>query len=149
MASLEPIASDGRRTFSLRIVQPGEVVDAPFGGSAYPALVWNTGRTTAAQRDRLCESLIAGGCRYLLFGGREAAAWEDAADEASTSPDRAEGPDAHVMTASYAGYPPDEVAFDLVHTTDFANGLVLMVGDDVTVRAQLVASIREELAPAR
>jgi hypothetical protein len=150
---MEQIASDGRRTFFLRVLAPGEVLDSPFGGDPYPALVWATGRTTEAQKARLCAALIASGCRYVMCGGRESEAWEEAADEAFTAQDLTDAGfrERMVMTSSLVGYPPDEAAFDFIHTTnfgehDFTRYVVLMIGDDARVRQQLIAAIREELA---
>ena len=87
-----------------------------------------------------------------MCGGRESGAWEEVADEAFTSQDLTESQfrERLVMTASYERYPPDEVAFDFVHTTnfgthDFLRYLVLMIGDDPRVREQLAAAIQEEL----
>jgi hypothetical protein len=148
---MEQIASDGRRAFFLRVMAPGEELGSPFDGESYPVLVWATKPTKAAQKQRLCAALIASGCRYVVCGGRESAAWEEAADEAFAAQDLtdAEFRERMVMTSSLVGYPPDEAAFDLIHTTnfgehDFIRYLVLMIGDDPRVREQLVASIREE-----
>lgn len=150
---MEQIASDGRRNVFLRVLAPGDGVDAPFGGDPYPALVWATRGTTVGQKHRLCASLIASGCRYVTCGGRESAAWEEVVDEAFTAQDLtdAEFRERMVMTSSLVGYPPDEAAFDFIHTTnfgehDFTRYLVLMIGEDARVRQQLVAAIREEAA---
>jgi 2-polyprenyl-6-methoxyphenol hydroxylase-like FAD-dependent oxidoreductase len=153
---MEQIGSDGRRTFFLRALQPGEALDPPFGGAPYPALVWGTDRTTAEQKDRLCTSLIATGCRWVVCAGRESVAWEEAADEAFTTQDLTDDEfrERMVMTSSHQGYTPDEVAFDFVHITgfgshDFTRYLVLLIGDDAHVREQLVSSIRGEAGAVR
>lgn len=150
---MEQIASDGRRTFFLRVLVPGEALDIPSDGDPYPALVWATRGTTVGQKHRLCAALIASNCRYVMCGGRESAAWEEAADEAFTAQDLtdAEFRERMVITTSYPGYPPDEVAFDFVHITnfgehDFTRYLVLMIGEDDRVRQQLVAEIRGQVA---
>jgi hypothetical protein len=149
---MEQIASDGHRVFYLGVLAPGDGVDPPFGGDPYPALVWATSGTTAAQKARLCAALIESGCRYLMCGGRESAVWEEVADEVATAPDRTgvDGDAAEVMTASYERRPPDEVVFDFVYITDFpphrfARYLVLMVGENSAVRDELIASIQEEM----
>jgi hypothetical protein len=152
---MEQIASDGRRAFFLRVMAPGEELGSPFDGESYPVLVWATKPTKTPQKQRLCAALIASGCRYVVCGGRESAAWEEAADEAFAAQDLtdAEFRERMVMTSSLVGYPPDEAAFDLIHTTnfgehDFTRYLVLMIGDDPRVREHLVASIREEAGAA-
>ena len=152
---MEQIASDSQRTFFLRVMQPGEELGSPFGGEPYPALVWATGRTTAAQKHRLCTELIASGCRYVVCGGRECGAWEEAADEAYVAQDLsdAELAEQHVMTSSHEREPADEVAFFFANHTrlgphDFRRHLVLVIGDDPRARAALVASLREEVDDA-
>lgn len=149
---MEQIASDGRRTVYLRVLAPGEMLDSPFEGELYPVLVWAVVRTSASQRARLCTALIASGCRYVMCGGRESAVWEEAADEAFTAQDLADAEfrERMVMTSSNPGDPPDGVAFDFVHTTDFGSHrftryLVLMIGADARVRKQLVAEIQEHM----
>lgn len=148
---MEQVASDGRRAFFLRMMAPGEQLGTPFGGEPYPVLLWATAETSAAQKDALGADLIASGCRYVVCAGRESAAWEEAADEAFTAQDLTDEElrERMVMTSSLVGYPPDEAAFDFIHTTnfgahDFTRYLVVMIGDDPRLRGQLVASIREE-----
>lgn len=148
---MEIIASDAAREFHLRTVQPGEALGSPFGGEPYPALVWATGRTTASQKGRLCAELIASGCRYAVFGGRECAAWEEAADEAFVAQDLSdeELAERHVTTTSHEREPADDVAFFFANNLmfgpgDFRRHLVLVIGDDPRPRAELVASLREE-----
>lgn len=148
---MELIASDAGREFHLRSVQPGEALGSPFGGEPYPVLVWSAGRTTPAQKAGLCAALIASGCRYVVCGGRECAAWEEAADDAFLAQDL---PDAeldarHVMTTSHEREPADDVAFFFANNVDFGPAdfrhyLVLMIGDDPRARAELVASLRAE-----
>lgn len=152
---MEQIASDGRRTFFLRVMQPGDALDPPFGGEAYPVLLWATGRTTAAQKQRLAEALIASNCRYVVCGGRESGAWEEAADAAFTAREMTEAAlDALlVMTTSHERESPDDVAFFFANNTsfgphDFARYLVLMIGEDERVRRALVTSLREETGEA-
>ncbi len=152
---MELIASDARREFHLRVIQPGEELGSPFGGEPYPALLWSTGRTTASQKARLCAELIASGCRYLVCGGRECAAWEEAADDAFVAQDLSdeELAERHVMTTSHEREPADDVAFFFANnlvfgTDDFRRHLVLMIGDDPRARAELVTSLREEVDAA-
>lgn len=148
---MERIASSATREFFLRVMAPGESLGAAFEGDAYPALVWAAGRTTPAQKHRLCAELIATGCRYVVCGGRECAAWEEAADDAFAAQDL---PDedfeaGHVMTSSHEYEPPDDVAFYFVNSTnfgghDFTRYLVLMIGENAVARERLVSAIREE-----
>lgn len=148
---MEQIASDGHRTFFLRVLTPDERLGIPFGGAPYPAMVWSMGLTTATQKHQLCADLIGTGCRYLVCGGVECRAWEDAADEER---DLAEsvGLD-FVMTTSHRGEPEDEVAFFFVHLTnsdqhEFTRYLIVLVGSDDPVKARLTAAVREELNPS-
>lgn len=150
---MEQIASDAVREFYLRVVQPGEALGSPFGGEPYPALVWATGRTTASQKARLGAELIASGCRYVVCGGWECAAWEEAADEAFVAQDLSdeELAERHVTTTSHEREPADEVAFFFANNVDFGppefrRYLVLMIGDDPRARAELVASLPAEAA---
>lgn len=152
---MEQIASDGRRTFFLHVMQPGDALDPPFGGEAYPVLLWAAQPTSAVQKQRLAEALIAGNCRYVVCGGRESAAWEEAADVAFTGREMsdAELESLHVMTSSHEREPPDDVAFFFANNTDFgphdfARYLVLMIGEDERARLALVASLREETGEA-
>jgi hypothetical protein len=148
---MERIASTETREFFLRAMAPGDSLGAAFDGEAYPALVWAAARTTATQKHRLCAELIATGCRYVVCGGRESAAWEEAADDAFAAQDLPdEDLDAgHLMTSSHEYEPPDEVAFFFFHNTsfgghDFTRFLVLMIGADAGIRERLVSAIREE-----
>jgi hypothetical protein len=149
---MEQIASDGRRAFFLRVLAPGEEPGSTFGGEPYPVLLWAARPTKASQKQRLCAALIASGCRYVVCGGRESVAWEEAADEAFTAQDLTDEElrERMVMTSSLVGYPPHEAAFDLIHTTsfgehDFTRYLVLLIGEDPKIREQLIAAIREEV----
>lgn len=149
---MELVASGGGREFFLRVLAPGEPLGAAFDGDAYPALVWAAARTTATQKHRLCAELIATGCRYVVCGGRESAAWEEAADDAFAAQDL---PDedfeaGQLMTSSHEYEPPDDVAFFFFHNTsfghhDFTRYLILVIGEHAGIREQLVAAIREEV----
>ena len=148
---VERIASTATREFFLRVMAPGEPLGTAFDGDAYPALVWAAVRTTATQKHRLCAELIATGCRYVVCGGLQSAAWEEAADDAFAAQDL---PDeefeaGHVMTSSHEYEPPEEVAFFFFHNTrfgghDFTRYLILMIGEDAGIRERLVSAIREE-----
>lgn len=149
---MEPIASDGRRAFFLRVLAPGEAPAPPFGGDPYPALVWAARRTTPAQKRRLAAALVETGCRYVVCGGAECEAWEEAADDAYLDQDLPdpESTDRLVLTTSHPREPEDEVAFFFVHDTrfgghDFTRFLVLLIGDDPGARERLAAAIRAEL----
>jgi hypothetical protein len=153
---MEQIASDGRRTVFLRMMAPDDALDSPFGGELYPVLVWATVDTSAEYKQRLCESLVATGCRYVVCGGAECWVWEHAADRAYIEQELPEPvPDEQfVMTTSHRNEPPDEVAFFFVHNTsfgehDFTRYLVLMIGEDERVREALNAAVRHELEAAR
>lgn len=152
---MEPIASDGRRTVLLRVMAPGEAPESSSDGAPFPALVWAAVPTSAEQKHRLCAVLLADECRYVVCGGMEAAAWEDAADEAFAAQDLsdAESEARHVMTTSHPGESPAEVVFFLIWTTifdehDFTRYVVLLVGEDDRVREELVAGIRAALRSA-
>lgn len=146
---MERSAADAERTFFLRVLAPGETVDPPFDDEPYAVLLWATEPTSFDQKYALVSSLVAGGCRFIACGGWESAAWEDAADEAATAPDRPDpvAPLGHVTTTSHDGEPPDEVAAFLAHSSHagphrLAKCLVLVIGDDARVREQLVAALR-------
>lgn len=151
---MERIAWDARRTFHLRVLMPDQAPDPPFDGEPYPALVWAARPTTDAQKQRIAQALIASGCRYVVCGGEESEAWEDAADHAYLLQDLPEPvpDDRLVMTTSHRGEPEDEVARFFVHDTCFGDHvftryLVLLVGADDAVRARLAAAVREAVDP--
>lgn len=155
---MERIASDARRTFHLGVLPPDEVPDPPFDGERYPVLVWATRPTTDVQKQRIARALIASGCRYVVCGGVESDAWEDAADRAYLEQDLLEPvpDDRFVMTTSHHGEPEDEVAHFFVHNTcfgdhDFTRYLVLLIGADDGVQTRLAAAVRAvvEGAPTR
>lgn len=147
---MERISSTPDRELFLRVMAPGEELGDSFDGDPYPALVWAAAETVEAQKHRLCAELIATGCRYIVCGGHDATAWEEAADEAFAAQDL---PDAefdarHVMTTSHEGEPPGEVARFFVHDTrfgghDFRHYLVLVIGEDAGMREQLADAVRE------
>jgi hypothetical protein len=150
---MEQIASDGQRTFLLRVMAPDEDLGDPFDGELYPALVWDTRPASEAQKRRMARSLIASGCRYVVCGGVESEAWEHAADRAYTEQDLPEPvPDElFVMTTSHRGEEVDDVAFFFVHNTnfgdhDFTRYLMLLVGPVDGVKARLVEAVRAEVA---
>jgi hypothetical protein len=143
---MQQIATDGRRAFFLHAQQPEDELP-PFAGEPYGALVWATRPTTNAQKQRIAHALIAGGCRYVVCGGAQSEAWEEAADDAYLLLDL---PEAElVMTSSHRNEPPDEVAFFLVSVAhmhrDFSRYLVLVVGPDEPVQERLTEAVREEL----
>lgn len=151
---MEQIASDGRRSVYLRVLQPDEPLAPPFGGAAYPALIWAALSTTPAQKEALCAGLIDGNCRYAVFGGDECAAWESCADEVFAAQDLTEGEfeERHVMTTSHPHESPEDVAsFFLRCTTfdthDFTRYLVVLIGEDAGVRERLAAALRAEMHP--
>lgn len=151
---MEQISSDSRRAFFLRVIAPDEPLDPPFDGHLYPALIWATQPTSDAQKRRITDALIAGGCRYVVCGGVEANAWEDAADDAYLAQELPEPvPDEHfVMTTSHRGEPEDEVAHFFVHNTsfgahNFTRYLVLIIGADDDVPARLTEAVRAEMDP--
>lgn len=150
---MEPIASDPRRAFFLRVLAPDEALGSPFDGEPYPVLVWATRPASDAEKRRIADALIASGCRYVVCGGVECREWEHAADRAYIEQDLPEPvPDERfVMTTSHRGEPEDDVAFFFVNNTcfgdhDFARYLVLLVGEDDGVRQRLTAAIREHAA---
>lgn len=151
---MQHIASDARRAFFLRVLAPGEALDPPFEGTPYPALVWATQPIPDEQKRRIADALITGGCRYVVCGGAEADAWEDAADDAYIEQDLPEPvpDDRFVMTTSHPGEAAEDVAFFFVHNTsfgahDFTRYLVLIFGADDCVQARVAEAVRAEMAP--
>lgn len=150
---MERIASDGRREFHLHVVSPGGGPGPPFGEEPFAALVWAAERTSAAHKERTCAALIASGCRYLVCGGLEAAAWEEAADITFAAQDLAgsEFEERMVMTTSHEREPVDEAVWFFIRNTgfgdhDFTRCLVLLIGDDPGIRDELIAAMRIEAA---
>jgi len=121
-----------------------------FDGEPYAALVWATRPTSDAQKQRITHALVASGCRYVVCGGAQSEAWEEAADDAYLLQELPE--DDMVMTTSHRGEPPDEVVFFLANATrlhrDFSRFLVLLVSPDGPVEQRLIESIREEVETA-
>ena len=149
---MEKIAADGEREFYFRVMQPDEALGDPFDGQIYAALVWATRPTTPARKHRLCAALIASGCRYVVCGGRESVAWEEAVDEAFVAQDL---PDTDidenlVMTSSHKRESMDDVAFFFTRCTtfgphDFKQFLVLMIGADARIQGELVSTVQARI----
>jgi hypothetical protein len=149
---MEQIASDSHRAFFIHALKPGDEPPPPFDGEPYAALVWATRPTTDPQKQRIAHALIASGCRYVVCGGAQSEAWEEAADDAYLTQDDLPDPvprDRMVMTSSHRGEPPDEVAFFLVNNTrlhhEFSRYLVLLVGPDGPAQDRLIEAVREEI----
>jgi hypothetical protein len=147
---MQQIASDGSRAFFLHALEPRDELPPPFGGEPYAALVWATRPTSDAQKQRIAHALIESGCGYVVCGGAQSEAWEEAADDAYLTQDLPDPvPDERfVMTSSHPREPPDEVVHFFVHATgmhrDFARYLVLVVGPDEPVQERLTEAVREE-----
>ena len=143
---MHQIASDPHRTFFLHAMEPNDA-PPPFDGEPYAALVWATKPTSEAQKQRIAHALIAGGCRYVVCGGAQSEAWEEAADDAYLVQDLPD--DDVVMTTSHRGEPPDEVVFFFANNTrlhrEYSRHLVLVVGPDAPVQERLMEAVREEL----
>jgi hypothetical protein len=146
---MQQIATDGARAFFLHALEPRDELPPPFDGEPYAALVWATRPTSDAQKQRIAHALIESGCGYVVCGGAQSEAWEEAADDAYLLQERPE--DDMVMTSSHRGEPPDEVVFFLANGTrmhrDFARYLVLVVGPDEPVQERLTEAVREEAGP--
>lgn len=146
---MQQIASDPHRAFFFHAMQPADALP-PFAGEPYAALVWATCPTSEAQKHRIAQALIESGCRYVVCGGAECEAWEEAADDAYLMQDLPD--DGGVMTTSHRGEAPDEVVFFLANATrmhrDFSRCLVLLVGPDGPVEERLIESVREEVEAA-
>ncbi len=130
-------------------MQPDETLGDPFGGEFYAALVWATRPTTPARKHRVCAALIASGCRYVVCGGRESVAWEEAVDEAFVAQDLSETEfqDRLVMTSSHEREPMREVVFFFTIFTNlgphnYKRYLVLMIGDDARIQDGLVSTLQ-------
>jgi hypothetical protein len=149
---MQQIASDSRCVFFLHALHPDDALSPPFDSEPYAALVWATRPTFDAQKQRIAHGLIGSGCAYVVCGGAEAEAWEEAVDDACLAQDVAEpgGKGRFVTTTSHRGEPPDEVAAFLVHAAgtsgDLSRCLVLIVGPDGLVQDRLIEAIREETA---
>lgn len=147
---MQQIATDGRRTFFLHALEPADALP-PFDGEPYAALVWATCPTFEAQKQRIAHALIDSGCAYVICGGAEAEAWEEAVDDACLAQYVAEpgAEDRFVTTTSHRGEPPDQVAAFLVHAAGagghLSRCLVLLVGPDELVEERLIESIRDEV----
>jgi hypothetical protein len=149
---MEKIAEEAEREFYIRAMQPDETLGDPFDGQIYAALVWATRSTTAARKHRLCAALIASGCRYVVCGGRESVAWEEAVDEAFVAQDLSETEfqERLVMTSSHEREPMREVVFFFTIFTnlgphDYKRYLVLMIGDDARIQGELVSTLQAHL----
>jgi hypothetical protein len=152
---MQQIATDDRRAFFLQAMEPGDDLPPPFGDQPYAALVWATRPTSDVQKQRIAHALIASGCRYVVCGGAQSEAWEEAADDAYLTQDDLPDPvpqDRMVMTSSHRGEPPDEVVFFLANNTrlhhEFSRYLVLLVGPDGPVHERLTEAVRTEVEEA-
>lgn len=147
---MQQIASDSQRAFFLHALEPGDELSPPFEGEPYAALVWATRPTSEAQKQRITHALIASGCRYVVCGGAQSEAWEEAADDAYLVADLPQ--DDVVMTSSHRGEPPDEVVFFFANNTrlhgEYTRYLVLVVGPDEPVQERLTEAVREEAEAA-
>jgi hypothetical protein len=130
-----PFAFGSRHFEFAELPDPGRAklaVTDPF-----PCLVWDTrGEWTDAQRDALCEQLVAAGCRYLVCGGESCEKWHDWMDQAFLELELkyGEGAVPFVMTTWHDGEAMEEVAFFLFSCTDFEEHefmryLILVLGE--------------------
>ena len=127
----------GRRYFAIAL-QAAALIEPPFSGAVFPCLLWDhEGGASPEQKSALAGSLIDGGCRYAVCGGRENGDWEEAfdlayvhrhGDKSDEEQDRY-----FVMTTSHRDQPAGDVAFFFVFNTnfgehDFREYLILHVG---------------------
>jgi hypothetical protein len=158
---VEVILRTPRRAFFVETLTAPAAIAPPFAGAPFPCLIWDAlGGASPEDRFALVDSLIRGGCRYVVCGGADARVWETAADEAFVLRYLDEPPGvadaAHVMTTAHAGEPEDEVVWWLANGTnfdshDFGRLLVLQLGADREVGLRLRAAVRRHgrEAPAR
>ncbi len=128
---------DGRRFLTAELAAI-DLTEAPFGGSAYPCLLWDhQGCTSDATQAVIAQALVEGGCRYAVCAGQDAERWHMSFDSAFLSvfgTDDAAWGDNFVMTTGHSGESPDDVAHFFVMNTNFENHdfrdyLVLHVGE--------------------
>jgi len=100
---------------------------------------WRIHRSIGKDGGELLESLLDGGCRYLVCGGDDCEWWHDVADELFVAKylnsSGAKREDNHVMTTWHANEAPEDVAFFFVFNTNF---------DDITFSRFLVLNLGSE-----
>lgn len=130
---IEWIPSDHRLIACVHLPEAAPF-ELPFGGAAFPCLIWDD---RGEPPDQLARCLVAANCRYFVCGGRFAEAWHDAADhayvEATLDLSEEEATARHLMTVGTADETVEEVASFFRQCTDFGpyafdRGLLLTFG---------------------
>ena len=123
---------------------------SPFGGEPFALLLVLCDPTvTNAERDSLCEAIVASACRHVLCSGRDCETWHDVIDETIVGPNPdLDAPMSELLTSWQLSDWTIAEAVDLVFTCrvfgDAAREryLVAFVGDDAGVRTRYEALVR-------
>lgn len=134
------LARHGERDYRSESIASARRLESPFSGEQFACLLWNHGDARDVDRaSALLESLLDGGCRYLVCGGDDCEWWHDMADELFVAKyldsSEAEREENQVMTTWHADEPPEDVAFFFVFNTSF---------DDITFSRFLVLNLGSE-----
>ncbi len=148
------IAQQGDRRFWFVRMEPPYKTPVPGFGSPFVAIVVACDSSiTPEQRANLSAQLVAMDCRYMLAWGTDASSWDDSVDIAfiSTDPNFDPPDDRHVMTTWHNDETIEDVVwFALMNTNfdahDFHDYLALMIGANPDIEAEVLATIRSQLA---
>jgi hypothetical protein len=149
-------------TFERWIDRPGRDVRArvltrpyefasPFGGEPFALLLVLCDPTiTNAERDSLCEAIVASACRHVLCSGPDCETWHDVIDETIVGPNPdLDAPISELMTSwqlnRWTLADAVGIVFDyrISGVGECERYLVAFVGDDSSVRAQYETLVRQ------
>ena len=142
-----------RRFWLLRLEPPYETRLPRFGAPFVAIVVACDSSLTPEQQANLSAQLVAVDCRYMLAWGDNASSWDDSVDMAfiGTDPNFDPPHDRLVMTTWHDKETiHDVVWFALTNTDfdahDFHDYLALLIGGNPEIEAELVATIKSQLA---
>lgn len=142
-----------RRCWLLRLKPPYETRLPGFGAPFVAIIVACDSSLTPEQQANLSAQLVAMDCRYMLAWGTNASSWDDSVDMAfiNTDPNFDPPSDRLVMTTWHDIETIQEVVWFALKNTNFATHdfrdyLALMVGENPEIEAELVATIKSQLA---
>jgi len=151
---IEEIFSDGTKRYVYASLASTSHLEVPFF-SPFAVLIWTSARSLAELRQRVCEQLIAAGCRHVIAAGIQAEERDTSADLAFVKlfPDKATWDLNFVMTSSHRDESIEDVAFKFVVGTNFdhhyfTNFFLLHFGDDPAAKEALVKAVRKEAKAA-
>jgi hypothetical protein len=118
------LARHGEREYLSESIPSARRLVNAFNGKRFACLLWNHGVARHVEgATMLLQSLLDGGCRYVVCGGDDCEWWHDMIDELFVAKHLnatdAERDQNHVMTTWHANESPEDVATFFVFNTSF------------------------------